>query len=71
MTPFRPQLELWFFWALALFFLAAKSSTGRRGRGPAGAAAASAVALSGVDLGNTGWNGAFRYFFFFLVDCSS
>ncbi len=68
MTPFRPQLELWFLWALALFFLAAKLL--RRAPSSAvllGAAAASAVALSGVDLGNTGWNGALRYFFFFLV----
>lgn len=67
-SPVRPRFELWFIWALALFFVLAKASRRASPTLQLGlAAVASAVALSGVDLGNVGWNGLLRYYLFFLV----
>lgn len=66
-VPILPRFELWFIWALALFFIVAKlihqlpkalqlTATG----------ILSIVALSGFFVGNTGWVGSAKYFFFFL-----
>lgn len=67
-APLLPRFELWFIWALTVFFVIARlirrwpiwlqlSMTGLL----------SAVALSGVFVGNAGWLGSAKYFFFFLV----
>lgn len=67
-SPLAPRFELWFIWALSLFFVFAKLTR----LIPAWvqltlAAVISAVALSGLELGNVGWNGLLRYYFFFLL----
>lgn len=70
--PFLPRFELWFIWALALFFVTARALR----RVPpwiqlATSGLLAAVALSWFTMwfpsGNTGWLGLARYFFFFLV----
>lgn len=68
MSPLMPRLELWFIWALALFFVVAKLTR----RVPVWAQLAvagigSAVALSGWETASPGWNGAVKYYVFFLV----
>lgn len=67
-APVYPRLELWFIWALALFFCLAKLTAGVDRRVQlAVAGVASAVALSGWDTASPGWNGSVRYYFFFLA----
>lgn len=68
LSPVRPQFELWFIWALALFCVLARLL---RSVDPRWhlllAAAPSVVALTdGFDLGNVGWNGALKYYVFFV-----
>ncbi len=68
LSPVMPRLELWFIWALALFFLAAKATSRVRPVVQVSVAAvASAVALSGWESVNVGWSGAVKYYVFFLV----
>lgn len=68
LSPFVPRLELWFIWALALFFVVAKLTR----RVPVAvqigvAAVGSAIALSGWETASPGWNGSVKYYVFFLV----
>jgi uncharacterized membrane protein YcfT len=68
LSPVRPQFELWFIWALALFCVVARLL---RSLDPRWhlllAAVPSVIALTdGFDLGNVGWNGALRYYVFFV-----
>ncbi|GEK21311.1 acyltransferase family protein [Cellulomonas xylanilytica] len=67
-SPYAPQLELWFIWALALFFVVAKLTA----RVPvaaqlAVAGVASVIALSGWETSVPGWSGSVKYYFFFLA----
>lgn len=64
----RPRFELWFIWALALFFVLAKLLT----KWPLHlqlvlAAAASFIWQSGLISINIGWDGAAKNYLFFLV----
>jgi uncharacterized membrane protein YcfT len=71
LTPFRPRFELWFLWALALFFVLARASA-RIPRGPQllVAAAGSALWFSAlIPETNLGWDGAVKYYVFFLLGC--
>jgi uncharacterized membrane protein YcfT len=72
MTPVRPRFELWFLWALAIFFVLARLT--RRIPVPAQllvAAAFSSVWLSGLipGGGNLGWTGVPTFYVFFLLGC--
>ncbi|NYD68418.1 acyltransferase family protein [Agromyces atrinae] len=67
-APVSPRFELWFIWALALFFAGAKLIR----RVPPWiqlslAAILSIVAMSIEGFGGIGWGGAAKYAFFFLV----
>lgn len=68
LSPVRPQFELWFIWALALFCVTARLLRSLDWRWHLLAAAVpSVIALTdGFDLGNVGWNGAFKYYVFFV-----
>ena len=68
MSPVRPQFELWFIWALALFCVVARLLRSVDWRWHLLAAAVpSVIALTdGFDLGNVGWNGALKYYVFFV-----
>ena len=68
LSPIRPQFELWFIWALALFCVAARLLRSLDWRWHLLAAAVpSMIALTeGFDLGNVGWNGALKYYAFFV-----
>ncbi|WP_423462358.1 acyltransferase family protein [Promicromonospora sp. MS192] len=68
LSPVRPQFELWFIWALALFCVLARLLRSVDPRWHLLVAAVpSVVALTeGFDLGNVGWNGALRYYVFFV-----
>jgi uncharacterized membrane protein YcfT len=69
-TPVRPRFELWFLWALALFFVLAKVTARIPVRFQlAGAAAVAAVWFSGFlpQDGNLGWNGVPKFYLFFLI----
>ena len=72
LLPVAPRFELWFIWALAFFFVAARLLY----RVPVAVQLTAAGALSFVALSwfaqwfpdaNTGWTGMAKYFFFFLV----
>lgn len=66
-APFLPRFELWFIWALALFFAVAKLMHKLPVVVQLGASGLlSIVALSNLFVGNTGWVGSAKYFFFFL-----
>jgi uncharacterized membrane protein YcfT len=68
LAPVLPRFELWFIWALSLFFVVAKlvrSVDGRLQLLVAGAV--SAVALTVWVDRTTGWTGSAKFFFFFLV----
>lgn len=68
LSPFAPRFELWFIWALALFFVAAKLLRRVDPRIQLGVAAiVSAAALSGWETPNIGWSGVLKYFVFFLA----
>ncbi|WP_369371113.1 acyltransferase family protein [Promicromonospora sp. Populi] len=68
LAPVRPQFELWFIWALALFCVVARLLRSLDWRWHLlGAAIPSVIALTdGFDLGNVGWNGALKYYVFFV-----
>ncbi|WP_105036039.1 acyltransferase family protein [Cryobacterium aureum] len=67
-SPVLPRFELWFIWALSIFFVVAKLSRRVNPRLQlVVAGAVSVVALSGLDTPNVGWSGALKYYFFFLV----
>ncbi|WP_447647355.1 acyltransferase family protein [Microbacterium forte] len=66
-APLLPRFELWFIWALAVFFVVAKLIR----RLPVAVQLVttgllSIVALSDFLVGNVGWIGSAKYFFFFL-----
>jgi Predicted membrane protein len=72
LVPFAPRFELWFIWALGIFFVVARLLY----RVPAAAQLIVTGALSFVALSwsaewfptaNTGWTGMAKYFFFFLI----
>jgi uncharacterized membrane protein YcfT len=67
LSPVRPQFELWFIWALALFCVLARLLRSLDWRWHLLVAAVpSVIALTdGFDLGNVGWNGALKYYVFF------
>lgn len=66
-APFLPRFELWFIWALALFFVVAKLIHRLPTAVQLGVSGLlSVVALSDVFVGNVGWVGSAKYFFFFL-----
>jgi uncharacterized membrane protein YcfT len=67
-SPVMPRLELWFIWALAIFFVVANLTA----KVPAWlqlavAGVGSAVALSGWETASPGWSGAVKYYAFFLA----
>lgn len=68
LAPVLPRFELWFIWALALFFVLAKLI---RKAPPALqlslSGLVSVIALSGFLNGNAGWMGIAKYFFFFIA----
>lgn len=67
-SPVLPRFELWFIWALSIFFVVAKLSRRVNPRLQlVVAGAVSIVALSGLDTPNVGWSGALKYYFFFLA----
>jgi uncharacterized membrane protein YcfT len=68
-SPFEPRFELWFIWALALFFIAAKLLRRVDPRVQLVVAAlVSAAALSGWETPEViGYSGVFKYFAFFLA----
>ncbi|GAA1732233.1 acyltransferase [Isoptericola hypogeus] len=68
-APLMPVYELWFIWVLAVFCVVARLLRPvPRWIQLLAAAVCSVVALApGFDLGNLGWNGALRYFVFFLA----
>jgi uncharacterized membrane protein YcfT len=68
LSPVRPQFELWFIWALAIFCVLARLLRSVDWRWHLlGAAVPSVVALTeGFDLGNVGWNGVLKYYVFFV-----
>ncbi|GAB3253549.1 acyltransferase family protein [Kineosporia babensis] len=69
MTPARPRFELWFIWALAIFFVVARLCS-RFPLAPQLAVGAllGAFAFSSlVPEVNLGWNGVPKYYLFFLI----
>ena len=67
-SPVLPRFELWFIWALMLFFVAAKAT--RRLDPRAQLVLAGVIALMGLTLWSTtttGWTGSAKYYFFFLA----
>jgi uncharacterized membrane protein YcfT len=69
MTPARPRFELWFIWALALFFIAARLCA-RLPLTPQLAIAACFTVFwfsNLIPAGNLGWNGVPKYYLFFLI----
>lgn len=68
LSPIAPRFELWFIWALALFFVVAKLVRRIDPRVQLVIAGiCSAAALSGWETSNIGWSGSIKYFFFFLA----
>ncbi|TFD56810.1 acyltransferase [Cryobacterium suzukii] len=67
-SPVLPRFELWFIWALSIFFVVAKLSRKVDPRLQLViAGAVSIVALSGLETANVGWSGSLKYYFFFLA----
>ena len=71
LSPVRPSNGLWFLYALALFFVAAKLMRNRVDWRVqlGGAALLSVLFFARADTGNIAWNGIGRYFVFFLLGC--
>ena len=71
LAPVRPSNGLWFLYALALFFVAAKLMRHRVDWRVqvGGAAVLSVLFFARADTGNIAWNGMGRYFLFFLLGC--
>ena len=71
LAPVRPSNGLWFLYALALFFVAAKLMRDRVDWRVqiGGAAVLSVLFFARADTGNIAWNGIGRYFVFFLLGC--
>lgn len=68
LSPILPRFELWFIWALAVFFVLAKLTKKIDSRIQlAVAGTMSFIALSGWAFSNVGWGGVLRYYFFFLM----
>lgn len=68
LSPIAPRFELWFIWALAIFFVVAKLIRRIDPRVQLVLAGlCSAAALSGWETANIGWSGSIKYFFFFLA----
>lgn len=67
LSPIMPIYELWFIWALALFFIVARATRRVDVRLQIGVAAAAAfVALMGWSGINDGWEGVLKYYLFFV-----
>lgn len=67
-SPVLPRFELWFIWALGLFFVLAKATRRVDVRLQLGVAlVASVVALTIIDFPNVGWGGVLKYYVFFLA----
>lgn len=67
LSPIMPIYELWFIWALALFFIVARATRRVDVRLQIGVAAVAAfVALMGWSGINDGWEGVFKYYLFFV-----
>ena len=67
-SPVAPRFELWFIWALALFFVLAKLIRRLDYRIQLTLAGlVSVLALSGWETANVGWSGSAKYFVFFLA----
>ncbi|WP_285036440.1 acyltransferase family protein [Plantibacter sp. ME-Dv--P-095] len=67
-SPIAPRFELWFIWALAIFFVVAKLIRRIDWRIQlVVAGVCSATALSGWETANIGWSGSIKYCFFFLA----
>lgn len=67
-SPVLPRFELWFIWALSIFFVVAKLSRRLDPRLQLViAGAVSLVALGGLETANVGWSGSLKYYFFFLA----
>ncbi|RPE78771.1 MULTISPECIES: acyltransferase family protein [unclassified Frondihabitans] len=67
LSPIMPIYELWFIWALALFFILARATRRVDVRLQIGVAAIAAfVALMGWSGINDGWEGVFKYYLFFV-----
>ncbi|WP_104082524.1 acyltransferase family protein [Cryobacterium sp. Y11] len=71
LSPVRPSNGLWFLYALALFFVAAKLMQNRIDWRVqvGGGAVLSVLFFARADTGNIAWNGMGRYFLFFLLGC--
>ncbi|WP_104177952.1 acyltransferase family protein [Cryobacterium sp. Y50] len=71
LAPVRPSNGLWFLYALALFFVAAKLMRSRIDWRVqiGGTAVLSVLFFARADTGNIAWNGFGRYFLFFLLGC--
>ena len=71
LAPVRPSNGLWFLYALALFFMAAKLMRNRIDWRVqlGGAVVLSVLFFARADTGNIAWNGIGRYFVFFLLGC--
>lgn len=68
LAPVLPRFELWFIWALSLFFLLAKATRRVDPRWQLAATGVlSAVALTVWLDTTTGWSGAAKFYFFFLL----
>jgi hypothetical protein len=66
-SPVLPRFELWFIWALSIFFIVAKLTRRVDPRLQLVIAGAlSIVALSGLETVNVGWSGSLKYYFFFV-----
>ncbi|MCD5353562.1 acyltransferase [Kineosporia mesophila] len=71
LSPARPAFELWFVWALAIFFVVARLCS-RFPLAPQLAVGALMGALTFSDLIpaiNLGWSGTPSYYLFFLIGC--
>jgi uncharacterized membrane protein YcfT len=67
-SPVMPRFELWFIWALSIFFIVAKLTRRADPRLQLVIAGSVAlVALSGLETANVGWSGSLKYYFFFLA----